>query len=160
MDLNAATITDGKPQTMTLATTPSGGNVFAKAATDPTGKVWVVWQGMRGTLADIFCRIYDPALKTWSPEIQVTTDTGGDWEPCITFDHQNTAWILYDSSRGNEFNIYATPVTADLKVGATKPLIATDRYEGRVTAIATQDRKGIWLACERGNQQWGLDIQL
>jgi hypothetical protein len=159
MDLQAATITDGKPQTMTLATTPSGGNVFAKAATDPTGKVWVVWQGMRGTLADIFCRIYDPALKTWSPEIQVTTDTGGDWEPCITFDHQNTAWILYDSSRGNEFNIYATPVTADLKVGATRPLIATDRYEGRVTAIATQDRKGIWLACERGNQQWGLDMR-
>ena len=159
MDLQAATITDGKPQTMTLAASPSGGNVFAKAATDPTGKVWVVWQGMRGTLADIFCRIYDPGLKTWSPEIQVTTDTGGDWEPTITFDHQNTAWILYDSSRGNEFNIYATPVTADLKVGATKPLIATDRYEGRVTAIATQDRKGIWLACERGNQQWGLDMR-
>lgn len=159
MDLQAAAITDGKPQIMTLATTPSGGNVFAKAATDPTGKVWVVWQGMRGTLADIFCRIYDPALKTWSPEIQVTTDTGGDWEPCVTFDHENTAWILYDSSRGNEFNIYATPVTADLKVGATKSLIATDRYEGRVTAIATQDRKGIWLACERGNQQWGLDMR-
>lgn len=159
MDLHAAIITKGKPQTMTLATTPSGGNVFAKAATDPTGKVWVVWQGMRGTLADIFCRIYDPALKTWSPEIQVTTDTGGDWEPCVTFDHQNTAWILYDSSRGNEFNIYATPVTADLKVGATKPLIATDRYEGRVTAIASKDRKGIWLACERGNQQWGLDMR-
>lgn len=159
MDLHAAIITDGKPQTMTLATTPSGGNVFAKAATDPTGKVWVVWQGMRGTLADIFCRIYDPALKTWSPEIQVTTDSGGDWEPCVTFDHENTAWILYDSSRGNEFNIYATPVTADLKVGATKPLIATDRYEGRVTAIASKDRKGIWLACERGNQQWGLDMR-
>ena len=159
MDLHAAIITNGKPQTMTLATSPNGGNVFAKAATDPTGKVWVVWQGMRGTLADIFCRIYDPALKTWSPEIQVTTDTSGDWEPTITFDHQNTGWIIYDSSRGNEFNIHATPVTADLKVGATKPLIATDRYEGRVTAIASKDLKGIWLACERGNQQWGLDMR-
>jgi hypothetical protein len=69
------------------------------------------------------------------------------------------AWVIFDSSRGNEFNIYATKISADLTVGETKPLIATDRYEGRVSAIGAKDGKGIWLACERGNQQWGLDMR-
>lgn len=69
------------------------------------------------------------------------------------------AWVLYDSSRGNEFNIYATRIDQDHTVGETKTLIATDRYEGRVSAVGAKDGKGIWLACERGNQQWGLDMR-
>jgi hypothetical protein len=158
MDLNTATVRDGKVEIMKLASSPNGGNVFAKAATDPTGKVWVVWQGMRGTLGDVFCRVFDPARKEWSAEIQVTKDASGDWEPCVAFAGSD-AWVLFDSSRGNEFNIYATKISADLEVGETKQLIATDRYEGRVSAIGAKDGKGIWLACERGNQQWGLDMR-
>ncbi len=159
MDLHAAIISEGKVESMKLASTANGGNVFAKAATDPTGKVWVVWQGMRGAQGDIFCRVYDPAKKEWSREIQVTHDAGGDWEPCVTFDVQNAAWVIYDSSRGNEFNVYGTHIQADLKVGETKTLIGTDRYEGRVSAVSSKDGHGIWLACERGNQQWGLDMR-
>ncbi|MFN0076075.1 MAG: hypothetical protein ACKVY0_06350 [Prosthecobacter sp.] len=158
MDLHAAQIRDGQAEIMKLASSPNGGNVFAKAATNPTGKVWVVWQGMRGTQGDVFCRVFDPARKEWSAEIQVTKDAGGDWEPCVAFAGTD-AWVLFDSSRGNEFNIYATKISADLQVGETKKLIATDRYEGRVSAIGTKDGNGIWLACERGNQQWGLDMR-
>jgi hypothetical protein len=90
--------------------------------------------------------------------VQVTSDPAGDWEPCVAFDTDG-AWVLYDSSRGNEFNLYATRVGADGKVRETKTLIQTDRYEGRVSAVGTPDGKGIWLACERGNQQWGLDMR-
>lgn len=39
MDLHAAIISEGKVESMKLASTANGGNVFAKAATDPTGKV-------------------------------------------------------------------------------------------------------------------------
>ncbi len=158
MDLHAAAVRDGKVEVMKLASSPNGGNVFAKAATDPTGKVWVVWQGMRGTQGDVFCRVFDPARKDWSTEIQVTKDAGGDWEPCVAFAGSD-AWVLFDSSRGNEFNIYATKISANLQVGETKKLISTDRYEGRVSAIGAKDGKGIWLAYERGNQQWGLDMR-
>jgi hypothetical protein len=158
MDLHAAVIRDEKVEIMKLASSANGGNVLAKAATDAAGKVWVVWQGMRGTLGDIFCRVFDPARQEWSAEIQVTNDAGGDWEPCVAFAGSD-AWVLFDSSRGNEFNVYATRIQADLKVGETKTLIATDRYEGRVSAATAKDGKGIWLACERGNQQWGLDMR-
>jgi hypothetical protein len=144
----------------TLASAPNGGSAFAKAAVDPAGNVWVVWQGMHGTLGDIFCRVFNAKRNSWSDDIQVTKDAGGDWEPCVVFAGENGgAWVLYDSSRGNEFNIYATKISADLQVDETKPLVATDRYEGRVSAIGAKDGKGIWLACERGNQQWGLDMR-
>ena len=161
MELRAANIRDGKLQgeITTLASSPNGGNAFAKAAADTSGNVWVVWQSMRGTLGDIFCRVYDSKKSSWSQEVQVTKDPGGDWEPCVAFDCKGGAWICYDSSRGNEFDIYATHLDAGLKVGETKQLIATSRYEGRVNAVTAQDGTGIWLACERGNEQWGLDMR-
>jgi hypothetical protein len=158
MDLHAATLRDGKAVIMKLASSANGGNVFAKSATDSSGNVWVVWQGMRGTLADVYCRVFDVKKGEWSAEIQVTKDAGGDWEPCVAFAGSD-AWVLFDSSRGNEFNIYATKISRDLQPGETKKLIATDRYEGRVSAVGAKDGKGIWLACERGNQQWGLDMR-
>jgi len=160
VDLKTQIVRDGKPQgeALTLASSEKGGNAFARAATDRAGRVWVVWQGMRGGLADVFCKVFDPA-KGWSPEIQVTTDPAGDWEPCVAFDAADGAWVIYDSSRGNEFNICANRVALDGKVGETKTLIHTDRYEGRVTAVGTPDGKAIWLACERGNEQWGLDMR-
>lgn len=159
MELHTHIVRDGElGEIMTLASSPHGGNAFAKAVTDPSGKVWVVWQSMRGTLADVFCRVFDPAKGEWSAEIQVTKDAAGDWEPCVAFAGSD-AWVLFDSSRGNEFNIYAAKISSDLKVGETKQIIATDRYEGRVSAIGAKDGKGIWIACERGNQQWGLDMR-
>ncbi len=161
MDLKAARIRDGKVEgdITTLASSPNGGNVFAKSGTDNSGNVWLAWQGMRGKLADVFCRVFDVKKGAWSAEITVADDAGGDWEPCVAFDGKEGAWVLYDSSLGNEFNIYATRIGADLKAGKPRTLIATDRYEGRVSAVGAKDGKGIWLACERGNQQWGLDMR-
>jgi hypothetical protein len=161
MDIKAQRVRDGRAdgEIITLAASDKGGNAFARAATDRAGRVWVAWQGMRGGLSDVFCRVFDPAKNEWSKEIQVTSDPGGDWEPCVAFDDKDGAWICYDSSRGNEFNIYATRVGLDGAVGETKLLISTSRYEGRVSAIGTADGKGIWLACERGRMKWGLDIR-
>ena len=161
MELKCALVRNGalEGDVTTLASSPNGGNAFGKAATDSAGNIWVVWQAMRGGLADVFCRVYELKKQAWSAEVQVTKDGGGDWEPCVAFDGKGGAWVCYDSSRGNEFNIYATHVDAALDVGETKTLIATQRYEGRVSAMAAQDGKGIWLACERGNEQWGLDMR-
>jgi hypothetical protein len=161
MELQALRVVEGQPEgpVQTLASSTEGGNVFARAATDRHGRVWVTWQSHRGKLGDIFCRYFDPTEKVWSREIQVTDESCGDWEPCLAFDHQDGAWILYDSSEGNEFNIYAQRVQRNGKVGERKRLIHTDRYEGRTSAIGTADGRGIWFTCERGNQQWGLDMR-
>ena len=161
MQLNAQTVRNGRAtgEVITLAASSNGGNVLARSATDRSGRVWVVWQSMRGSLSDIFCRTYDPTTDQWSSEIQVTDNPSGDWEPCVAFDASDGAWVIYDSSLGNEFNIYANRVSLDSTVGERKLLIETDRYEARVSAVGTPDGRGIWLTCERGNQQWGLDMR-
>ena len=161
MELRVTELREGQlgGEITTLATSSNGGQAFTKAATDPDGNVWVVWQSQRGGLGDVFARVFDLKTNAWSKEIQITNDAMGDWEPTLAFTPDKGAWVLYDSSRGNEFNIYATRIDSGLKVGETKTLIATDRYEGRVSAITSKDGKSIWLACERGNQQWGLDMR-
>ena len=161
MDLKAQRVRDGRAEgdETVLASSADGGNVFARAATDKAGRVWIVWQGMRGKLSDVYCRTFDPGKNKWSAEVQVTRGPSGEWEPCLAFDDKDGAWVIYDGSDGNEFNLYANRVSLDGKVGETKTLIRTDRYEGRASAIGTPDGRGIWLTCERGNQQWGLDMR-
>lgn len=158
MTLRARCFRDGKPDgdVISLANRV-GSDGFSSAATDRAGRVWIVWQSMRKGPADIYCRFFDPAGNRWSPEIQVTRDPGGDWEPRLAFDGRDGAWVLYDSSRGNEFNIYATRVGLDGTTGEAKTLVKTARYEGRVSAAGTADGKGIWFAFERGRSRWGLD---
>ena len=161
MELHAQNVRNGVTEgtETTLAANDNGGNVLARAATDRTGRVWVAWQAFRGGPSDVFCRIFDPAKKAWSAEIQVTRTSTGDWEPSIAFDDKDGAWLIYDSASGNEFNIYANRIGIDGSVSEPKSLIRTDRYEGRVSAVGTPDGRGIWLACERGNQDWGLDMR-
>lgn len=148
---------DNRPHAKPFELRTSGGNVLASAATDRQGRVWVAWQSLRGALPDIFCRHYDAATGSWSPEVRVTSDPAGDWEPCLAFDDRAGVWVIFDSSRGNEFSIYAARVGLDGSVGETKPLITTARYEARASAVASGDGTTIWLACERGNTDWGLD---
>lgn len=160
MSLHARRIRDGKPEGDPIILAKNKGpNVFSHATTDAAGRVWVGWQSMRNGLGEIFCRVFDPAKSDWSREIQVTRDLGGDWEPRLAFDGKDGAWVLYDSSRGNEFNILATHVSLDGAVGEPKTLVKTPRYEGRVSAVAAADGKGLWFAFERGRSRWGLDVR-
>lgn len=134
----------------------AGSDSFADAGTDGAGRVWVAWQSMRAGEGDVFCRYLDADSEKWSEEIAVADAPGGDWEPRLAFDGGGGAWVLYDSSRGNEFNLYLARV--DLKGGVeTIPIAHSPKYEGRGAIARTADGKGFWIAAERGKERWGLD---
>jgi hypothetical protein len=160
MDLHAVRLSGGKPagEITLLAHSAGGGNTHARAAMDREGRVWVTWQSMRGGCADVFCR-WMGADGAWSKEVQISNDPMGDWEPTVAFDDKPGAWVIYDSSRGNEFGVYASRVGLDGVVSAAKTLLQTERFEGRVSAASSADGKNIWLSCERGRMRWGLDIR-
>ena len=65
MELKAQRVRKGQVDgdEVTLAASDDGGNVFARAATDHAGRIWVVWQAMRGKLSDVYCRTFDPMEK-------------------------------------------------------------------------------------------------
>jgi hypothetical protein len=119
----------------------------------------VTWQSMRAGEGDIFTRFFDPKSSKWSNEIAVSVETGGDWEPRIAFAGEpESAWILYDSSRGNEFSLYLARVS-DNGVEETIPVRHSKRYEARGEIAATADGKGLWIAAEQGRVRWGLDVR-
>ena len=64
--------------------------------------------------------------------------------------------MLYDSSRGNEFNLYLARVGLGGEV-ETVPIAHSPMYEGRGSITRTADGKGFWIAAERGKERWGLD---
>ncbi|MCP5541165.1 MAG: hypothetical protein H7A52_13560 [Akkermansiaceae bacterium] len=158
VNLHARSLSDGKPGEATILSRSSGSDTFADAGTDAAGRVWVVWQSMRAGEGDIFTRYFDPKAGEWSKEIAVTTEKGGDWEPRVAFDAADGAWIVYDSSRGNEFNLYLARVGLDGAV-ETKPIAHTPRYEARAAIAASADGKSLWIAAERGRPRWGLDVR-
>ncbi len=120
------------------------------------GRVWVVWQGMRGGLSDVFCRVFDPAKNEWSPEIQVTSDPGRRLGTVRGLRRPGRrVGFLRQLARKRIQHLRHPRRRLDGEVGETKTLIDTDRYEGRVSAVGTPDGKGIWLACERGQPEVG-----
>lgn len=146
----------GEP--VTLASSDASDS-FADAGSDARGRVWVTWQSLRAGEGDVHARHYDPSTGEWSPEIAVATEAGGDWEPRVSFlPGDDAAWILYDSSRGNEFNLYLARTTAAGEV-TTSTIGASPAYEARGSLAPTSDGTGFWIAAERGRARWGLDIR-
>jgi hypothetical protein len=135
-----------------------GSDTFSDAATDPAGRTWVVWQSMRRGQADVFARWHDPKNHSWSPEIQVSRGDGGYWEPRIAFGADGSAWVVFDSSRGGEFNLFISRVTPD---GAVEEHALTNspRYEARARVAASPDGKSLWIAAESGREKWGRPLR-
>ncbi|MDA8908902.1 DUF3604 domain-containing protein [bacterium] len=129
---------------------------FVDAGTDSGGRVWIAWQSLRAGEGDIYSRVYDPEKEAWLNELVVTDQAGGDWEPELAFDREGNAWVLYDSSRGNEFNLYLARVTAGGEVEEF-PVGHSESYEARGSIAATKEGDGFWIAAERGKKRWGLD---
>lgn len=139
----------------TIAALSDAGNSFADAATDPSGRVWVVWQEMQPGASRIRARNWSPDTEAWSDPILLSEAAGGHWEPRITFTSDGTAWIVYDSSEGGEFNLRLASVTQEGRV-RDRTLLATPEYEARA-AIAADAEDTLWITAERGRRQWGLD---
>ncbi len=128
---------------------------FAQARTDAEGRVWVTWQSLRAGEGDIYARYYEDGR--WSEELAVCIQPGGEWEPsiaCVGGD----AWILYDSSRGGEFNLYLAKVSSDGTVEEV-PIAHSEHLEARGSLAAAADGSGLWIAAERGKRRWGLDAR-
>jgi hypothetical protein len=131
---------------------------FVVAGTDSNGRVWASWQSFRAGEADIYARFFDPKSGKWSKEIAVATQQGGDWEPSIAFDQKGQAWIAYDSSRGNEFNLNLARVN-DQAQTREFAISHSPKYEARASICATAQGDGFWIAAERGKEKHGLDYR-
>ena len=157
VSLHADQIRDGEASGKTTVLARSAGSdTFVDSGVDSAGRVWAVWQSLRRGQADIYCRWVDPKTGDWSDEIRVTKAPGGHWEPRVAFAKEGGAWIVYDSSRGGEFNLFLTSVSPQGKV-VERRLTDSPDYEARASICADAESKGFWIAAERGRRNWGKD---
>lgn len=155
--LMARPFREDEPGEAVVLAKSDGAESFADAGADGSGRVWVAWQSMRGGEGDVFVRRFDPESGAWTDEIAVAAEAGGDWEPRLALVGED-AWIAYDSSRGNEFNLYLARVGSDGAVD-TFPIAHSPRYEARADLAASPDGSCLWMAAERGRVRWGLDVR-
>ncbi|HBJ87034.1 MAG TPA: hypothetical protein DDZ88_24885 [Verrucomicrobiales bacterium] len=157
MTLRVRRFADGKAEDeIELAAAADAGSTFVDAGTDASGRVWVTWQEVRPGASQIWARHWSAEKKAWSEAIRVSTQKeGGNWEPRLACTDTAGAWIVYDSSAGSEFNLRLACVKIDGSV-EDKVLVQTPDYEARAS-IAADGHGGLWIAAERGRQQWGLD---
>jgi hypothetical protein len=159
MTLRARRFAKGKLDAeIELAERPEAGSTFVDAGTDTAGRVWVTWQEVKPGASQVLARHWHETQATWSKTIQVSTlKEGGNWEPRLAFTHTDSAWIVYDSSAGSEFNLRLAKVRLDGTVD-DRLLVQTPDYEARAS-IAFDGKDGLWITAERGRQQWGLDAR-
>ena len=156
--LRARRFADGKLDAQVMLASSKASDTFADAGTDRAGRVWLVWQSLRRGQGDIFARWFDPKSGKWSKEIAVSKPKGGNWEPRLAFDGRDGAWVVFDSSRGGEFNLYLAHVDLDGSV-KEQQLTSSREYEARASIAATEDGKTLWIAAERGRRQWGMQLR-
>ena len=159
IELRGCRVRNGEtPDAVFTVAATAGSETFADAGVDAGGRVWVTWQSMRDHRPDIYAKHRDPATGEWSDEIRVSKHEEGDWEPRIAFDKKGRAWIVYDSARGNEFNLHLARVGIDGGV-KTWPVAHSPQYEARASIAPTAEGDGFWIAAERGKVRWGLDAR-
>ena len=149
--LHARAFQDGKLGPVEIIAHSAGSDSFADAGTDSAGRVWVTWQSDALRRRRHFCALLRPRSTGNGPrKLRSLSSRAGDWEPRIAFDASDTAWILYDCSRGNEFNLYLSRVDLEGNV-ETHRIAHSPRYEGRFRHRGRRRRRRV-LAGRRTRQ--------
>src|SRR5581483_3133765 len=79
--------------------------------TDAKRNIYVVWQAHPDNTGDVMLCRYDG--KSWSKPLAVTSGTGSDWFPQVAVDRDGVAWIVFDSYRNGDYDVFLVRVEGD-----------------------------------------------
>ncbi len=136
-----------------LETISSGGpDLAVKAAVDPKGRLWVVWQGYRDGRSRILARMFD---GSWKAETAISENSRNAWEPAIAIDSKGRAHFAWDAYDAGAYNIYYRRHDGQ-KLSAVRKVTATARFQAHASVAC--DRSGrAWIAWDEGGANWGKD---
>jgi len=88
--------------------------------------IWVVWDSDRiSGQDDIYYKVYDNQTGRWSLDTRLATDLDNDFMPSIMQATDQTIWIIWASSRVNNYDIYyrttAIPQPHDVAIFSVTP---------------------------------------
>jgi hypothetical protein len=144
--------TNGKwvePQVLSGA----GSASFVRAASSPSGGIFVTWQSFQNGQSDIWMRAFEDG--SWSGEIKISESAANDWEPAIAASGDGTAYIAWDTYDAGNYDIEFR----SLKAGSLSPVQRVTRgSQFQAHAAVAVDRQGRpWLAWDESGVNWGKD---
>ena len=134
-----------------------GNDIFPDLGTDRMGRPWLVWQRFTNGVSHVFAKVRDKN-GTWSDDIPLGGERAGNWEPRLAFGEKGEAFVVFDSYRNGDFDLFLCRISPAGKAGAPIPLAKTPRYEARGEAAVSPDGKSLWVIYETGMERWGKDL--
>ncbi len=143
----------GSIRRLTHASQP---DIHHKVASDPAGRLHVVWQGARTNRFGIHHMSYSASEGWGEPALVSAPDAGNCWEPSLTVDSQGTVYVGWDQySEATGYDIQLARLAGG-SWSAPQRIAGTRRFEAYVT-LATDAQDRVWMAWHESGVNWGKD---
>jgi len=145
----------GSPLQEIRLTTSPGPDIHPVAATDSTGRVWVAWQGFRGTNSDIFAMRQEN--EGFGRPLTVASTSANEWEPAIATGPRGAVTVAWDTYLKGDYDVYMKTARADGGFGPATLVAGSLHYEVR-PSIGYDKEGRLWVAWEESDERWAKDF--
>jgi len=143
-------------------TTDPGPDLWPVAAADSSGRVWVAWQGYRGSNLQILAsaeQAVGSTPATFTPETVISSTARNNWDPAIAAAPSGEVAIAWDTYEKGDYDVYVRrvhfgdPITMDPPI----PVATTEKFEARASLVYDASSV-LWIAYEVSGPSWGKDF--
>jgi hypothetical protein len=145
-DIYSCRYIDGVWSQPSAVTSDQGNDEHCVLAVDQDGCVWCIWQSDRTGDWEILGRYYQDAH--WQDISNISaSDASRDILPAVTLDDSGNVWVLFQTDRNGNWDIYASSIFSDLVLPSVTVLVPDG---GEVWNIGDTDT--IWWSATDNNQ--------
>jgi hypothetical protein len=152
----ASRVRDGKPSPAVQLSDDPGPDLNPVAAADPSGRLWVAWQGARDGVFQILER-HETAGGAWSPVRNIGSRGGSCWSPAIAASPRagGPIAVAWDTYEKGDYDVWVREFDAG-GADTARPVASSTEFEA-VPDVA-YDREGrLWIAWETSGALLGKD---
>ena len=160
IDLSGRPLTNGKEASSPISLGRPGENDLAPvAATDASGHIWLVWQGVRDGRPAILLR-RQTADGSFLPEEIIDDGDGSSWAPAIAATPKGHAServaIAWDTYRRGDYDIRLRLFDGAGSPGEIRAVASNPALESH-PLLAWSPSGNLWIAWRQAGELWGKD---
>lgn len=127
-------------------------NMFHRLVADRSGALHLVWIGYQQGES----RVYWSKLSGDSWAAPVDLSGAGAWAPDAAFDSKGNMYVVWDSYRTGNYDIFFRAVAPEGALGPLEQVTKSPRFQAHPSvAVDRQDR--VWVAWDESGANWGKD---
>jgi hypothetical protein len=133
-------------------TSGSSPNLFPRLIPDKSGTPHLLWVGFQNGQSHVF--VSKLTGDSWSAPAEISG--AGTWAPEGAFDSKGNLYVVWDSYRTGNYDIFLRRVAPDGTMGKIQQVTESPLFQAHPTvAVDKQDR--VWIAWDESAVNWGKD---